>query len=113
MRAAIESYRKKLDANPFLTVEHSMFGPENNLPVRVTTLSITESLFDERLNPTHATVELGFRVMTPKELDKVTGPFKTIASAAYTFSQHERETMALFNLSTTAGSLGLPPIPGV
>ena len=90
-----------------------VWGPSRILPVRITTLSITESLFDALLNPTHATVELGFRVMTPKELDKVTGPFKTIASAAYKFSQHERETLALFNLSTTAGSLGLPPIPGV
>lgn len=37
VRAAIESYRRKLDANPFLTVERSMFeAPENNMPLRVT-----------------------------------------------------------------------------
>ena len=38
VRAAIESYRRKLDANPFLTVERGMFeSPESNMPLRVTT----------------------------------------------------------------------------
>ena len=90
-----------------------VWGPNRMLPVRITALSITETLFDPLLNPTHATVELGFRVLTPKELEKVTGPFKTIASAAYQAAQRKRETLALFNLSTTAGSFNLPPIPGV
>src|SRR3989442_5602913 len=35
VRAAIESYRKKLDANPFLTVEQGMF--EDHIPLRVAT----------------------------------------------------------------------------
>lgn len=35
VRQAIEAYRKKLDGNPFLTVERSMFEkPEDNLPLR-------------------------------------------------------------------------------
>ncbi len=38
VRAAIERYRKKLDSNPFLTVERGMFeSPETNIPLRVTT----------------------------------------------------------------------------
>src|SRR5438093_7409078 len=38
VRAAIESYRRKLDANPFLTVERGLFeSPETNIPLRVTT----------------------------------------------------------------------------
>ena len=90
-----------------------VWGPGRILPVRITTLSITESLFDALLNPTHSTVELGFRVMTPKELDNVTGPFKQIANAAYYYSQHQREAMAVFNLSRTAASFEIPPIPGV
>jgi hypothetical protein len=89
-----------------------MWGPGRILPVRITSLAITETLFDALLNPTHATVELGFRVMTRKELAKVTGPFQTIATAAYDASLRERQTLALFNLSTTAGSFQLPPIPG-
>lgn len=90
-----------------------VWGPSRILPVRITTLSITESLFDELLNPTHATVELGFRVMTLKELKRVTGPFKDVATAAYEFSQSERQTMALANLAAAAGSVHPPPIPGV
>ena len=36
VRAAIESYRRKLDANPFLTVERGMFeAAENNIPLHV------------------------------------------------------------------------------
>lgn len=35
VREAIEAYRRKLDANPFMTVERSMFEkPEDNLPVK-------------------------------------------------------------------------------
>src|ERR687884_562617 len=38
VRVAIEDFRRKLDANPFLTVERSMFeSPEKSMPVRVTT----------------------------------------------------------------------------
>src|SRR5437667_6364546 len=38
VRAAIESYRKLLDANPFLTVERGLFETaERNLPLRVIT----------------------------------------------------------------------------
>ena len=36
VRAAIESYRKKLDANPFLTVDRGMFkNPEYSIPERI------------------------------------------------------------------------------
>jgi hypothetical protein len=89
-----------------------VWGPGRILPVRITSLAITETLFDALLNPTHATVELGFSVITRKALAKVTGQFRAIAIAAYEASLRERETLALFNLSTTAGSLQLPPIPG-
>ena len=35
VREAIDAYRRKLDANPLLTVEHSLFGqPQDNLPRR-------------------------------------------------------------------------------
>lgn len=35
VREAIEQHRRKLDANPFLTVEHGMFeSPEENLPLK-------------------------------------------------------------------------------
>jgi hypothetical protein len=38
------------------------------VPVRVTTLSVTETLYDEDLNPRQAQAQLGLRVLTPEEL---------------------------------------------
>lgn len=36
VRAAIDGFRRAIDRNPFATVEHGMFGPEeDNLPLRV------------------------------------------------------------------------------
>ena len=35
VRQAIEGYRRKIDANPLLTVEHAMFGDEHNIPDEV------------------------------------------------------------------------------
>src|SRR5438128_5555643 len=36
VREAIESYRRKLDANPFLTVDRGMFeNPEHSIPERI------------------------------------------------------------------------------
>jgi hypothetical protein len=106
--------RQRGRATPAAVVPAVLFiwGHARILPVRITALSITEKLFDEYLNPTHATVELSFRVMTPQELDAVTGPFKNIASAAYRYSQAQREALAVFNLSAAAGTNDLPHLPG-
>jgi hypothetical protein len=81
------------------------------LPVRITTLSITETLFDPRLNPTHATVDLSFRVLTPTELAVVAGPLKDFAAGAYQYSQRQRERLALVNLTASASAFPLPPLP--
>ena len=37
VRQAIEGHRRRLDANPLLTIEHSMFGADHNIPVEVCT----------------------------------------------------------------------------
>jgi hypothetical protein len=86
-------------------------APGRILPVRITGLSITETLFDEGLNPIHATVELSFRVLTPKEIDVVPEPMKTIANAAYKYTQVRREALALINLTASANAFHLPPLP--
>jgi hypothetical protein len=90
-----------------------VWGPARILPVRITALTITETLFDALLRPTRATAELGFRVLTSKELTNVTGPFKTVARAAYERSQSQRELLALANLQHAKDAVGLPPIPGI
>ncbi len=53
-----------------------VWGPERIVPVRVTALTITEKLYDVRLNPIHAEATLTLDVLTPEELRQVKGPLK-------------------------------------
>ena len=54
--------------NSMLPVVLFVWGRKRILPVRVTTLTITETLYDTQLNPTHAEAVIGLRVLTPAEL---------------------------------------------
>jgi hypothetical protein len=89
-----------------------VWGPGRILPVRVTNLTITEKLYDSTLlNPTHAEAQIGLKVLTPDELQAVTGPLAGIAQAAYTFSQGLRQVLAVANLANAAESIiGMLPI---
>lgn len=88
-----------------------VWGPGRILPVRVTTLTITERLYDPLLNPTHAEAQLGLRVLTPEELKFVTGPLAKVATTAYTYSQGLRQALAVANLANAADSiLGMLPV---
>ena len=60
-----------------------VWGPGRIVPVRVTTLTITEKLYDGTLlNPIHAEAQIGLKVLTPEELKWVDGPLGTLANAA-------------------------------
>ncbi len=88
-----------------------VWGAGRILPVRVTQLTITEKLYDEFLNPTHAEAQLGLRVLTPEELRFVTGPLRDIARGAYTYSQGLRQALATANLANAAESIiGMLPV---
>lgn len=88
-----------------------VWGPGRILPVRVTSLTITERLYDPLLNPTHAEAQLGLLVLTPAELKSVTGPLAKVATTAYTYSQGLRQVLALANLANAAESIiGMLPI---
>jgi hypothetical protein len=87
-----------------------IWGPGRILPVRVTSLNITEKLYDGLLNPTHAEAQIALTVLTPEELDYVTGPLAGIAQAAYTYSQALRQALAIANLANAVDSiLGMLP----
>jgi hypothetical protein len=90
-----------------------LWGAGRVVPVRVTSLTITEKLFDEKLNPTHADAVIELRVLTLTELDWVSGPLKELAKAAYRYTQGKREALAIANLNNAAGSFDLPPVPGI
>lgn len=89
-----------------------VWGPGRILPVKVTTLTITERLYDSLLlNPTHAEAQIGLQVLTPEELKYVTGPLADIANIAYTYSQGLRQVLAIANLANSVESIiGMLPI---
>jgi hypothetical protein len=82
-----------------------VWGKGRILPVRVTSLTVTEQLFDDKLNPTHAEAQLELRVLTPEELEPLTGLAGQAAKAAYAYSQGfrvERAAQAATNLGDAA-----------
>jgi hypothetical protein len=88
-----------------------VWGLQRIVPVRVTGLTVKETLYDVLLNPTHAEVEISLTVLTPDELAAVNGPMKKIASIAYNYSQGLRQSRAAENLAQPAASiLGMLPI---
>ncbi len=89
-----------------------IWGPGRIVPVRVTTLTITEKLYDPvLLNPTHVEAQLGLRVLTQEELKYVDGPLGSLANTAYSYSQGLREALALANLANAVESIiGMLPV---
>jgi hypothetical protein len=89
-----------------------VWGPGRIVPVKLTTLSITETLYDPMLlHPTHAEARVGLQVLTPQELQYVNGPLSDLAKFAYKYSQGLRETLAIANLANAAESaIGMLPI---
>lgn len=56
-----------------------VWGAPRVVPVRVTSVAITEQAFDQILNPIRAEVALGLRALTPIELLQAGPPFDTLA----------------------------------
>jgi hypothetical protein len=89
-----------------------VWGPQRILPVRVTALSITETMYDKLLNPIQADVSITLRVLTPEELKSVKGELQTVALVAYNYSQGLRQVQAVANLADSAAAiLGMLPSP--
>jgi hypothetical protein len=82
-----------------------VWGPQRIVPVRVSQLSINETLYDGLLNPTHAEVSLTLTVLTPTELKSVPGIMGKIGNVAYIYSQGLRQVQALANLGDAAASI--------
>ncbi len=88
-----------------------VWGAGRIVPVRVTSLTITEKLYDPLLNPTHAEAQLGLRVLTPEEIDAIKGARGKIAQTAYTYTLKLRQALAVANLANAAEStIGMLPI---
>jgi hypothetical protein len=89
-----------------------VWGPGRIVPIKVNSLSITETLYDPiLLNPTHAEARIGVQVLTPRELQHVSGPLAEISRMAYSYSRSLREVLAIANLANSAEStIGMLPI---
>ncbi len=87
-----------------------VWGPNRQLPVRITGLTITERLYDENLNPTHVEAKIDLKVLTPEDFKGLKGPHVDIASSAYTRAQNKRTQLAQQNKSTgESSSIGAAP----
>jgi hypothetical protein len=90
-----------------------VWGAGRVVPVRVTSLTFTEKLFDASLNPTHAEAVIELKVLTKKELDAVSGPLKQVTQAAYDYTNARRDVLAALNLNNASDSFEMPPLPGL
>jgi hypothetical protein len=63
--------------------------------VTVLSLSVTETQFDQLLNPIRAEVSVSVEVSTPSQLDRGA----LLARGAYAYTQRVREAMAALNLA--------------
>jgi hypothetical protein len=104
-------FKRSIPASQLPTVLF-VWGPGRILPVKVNTLSITETLYDPLLlHPIHAEARIGLQVLTPRELQHVSGPLAEVARMAYTYSKTLREGLAIANLANAAESIiGMLPI---
>jgi hypothetical protein len=95
---------------PDSTVPITLFvwGPLRILPVRLTDLTVTETLYDTILNPVHAEAKLSLRVLTPAEL-KATGTdakvLAQVATVAYEYTFSVRQAAAAANLANAGQSI--------
>lgn len=95
---------------PDSTVPITLFvwGPFRIVPVRLTGLTVTETLYDTLLNPVHAEVKLQLTVMSPAEL-QATGAdadiLAQVATVAYEYTLSVRQAAALANLANAAQSI--------
>jgi hypothetical protein len=89
-----------------LPVVFFIWGPGRIAPVRIDTLTITETLYDSlTLNPTHASAQLGLKVLTTPELGFLNGAVGKLANAAATYSMTLREALAIANLANSVESI--------
>jgi hypothetical protein len=78
-----------------------VWGAARILPVRLTSLTITEKLYDADLNPIHADAQLELKVLTPEELASA-GALGAIGISAYTHTHALRVAGAAANLGGAA-----------
>lgn len=92
------------------------WGPGRIVPVRITTFSVEEQQYSPLLYPIRAKVTIGLKVLDANHLVNVEGDTSKdaiveIAKACYTFTQAQKEALAMANLANSVESIiGMLPI---
>ena len=92
--------------NSTLPIVLFYWNPNRVVPVRVTSLSVTETLYDEDLNPRHAQAQLSLRVLTPPELaaaNPAPATAVSLAVQAYNQTYNIRRLWAAESAASAAG----------
>lgn len=96
-----------------LPVTLFVWGAGRIVPVRMTGLTVTEQLYDSKLNPIHAEAQLTLRVLTPAELHAAEAGHDVLghlATVAYEYTLTLRRSLAVANLGNAAESvIGMIP----
>jgi hypothetical protein len=89
-----------------------VWGPGRIAAVRVTTLTITEKIYDGTLLvPIHAEAQIALKVLTAPELAFVDGPLGTLSQMSATYMTGLREALAIANLANAVESIvGMLPV---
>lgn len=88
-----------------------IWGPGRIQPVRITSMTVTEKLFDKLLNPTYAEVQLQMTALTSEDLANATGPLAELAKFAAQYMLVSRQALAVANLANAAESIvGMLPV---
>ena len=77
-----------------------IMGPLRVLPVKISSMTITEQEFDTKLNPIRADVQLSLEVMTSDDLS-VPGIIKRV----YDYTKIRKEAMAVLNIGNLAANV--------
>lgn len=83
-------------------------GRHRVVPVRVTSLSITELFHNPDMMPTHATVQLGLHVMSDEEFRPSSCKFELdvkLAQAAYRLYRAQRDILAVAHIATVVSDI--------
>ena len=92
----------QLAQRPSIPITFLIFGPGVMLPIRLTGLSIEESLFTQALYPIHAKATVEMQVIRPDMFKCKEDLISSIAIAAYNLNQIQEDALAIANLANGA-----------
>lgn len=88
-----------------------VWGPGRIVPVRLTSFSVEEQAYSPSLYPIRAKVNIGLKILTPKDFPQCHRKFsEDIAIAAFNFTRKQKEVLAAANMANSVESiLGMLP----